>query len=158
MAESACVNQTIGSLLGRSILWVLAGEPDVTGLGLFASPDRAGFGGRQAFSKGNDAFFSAIQSVIVKSKAVVDDYDAESDLEKKLPEWGVVAFPVIVVKGTLFEAYMDRATGDTVVEEQKHIRLHWRGSDAWNLHASVDVASDDYVSAFATVARPKRAR
>jgi hypothetical protein len=151
MAQSACVNQTIGSQLGQSVAWVLAGEPDVSDLGLFCCPKRPGFSGRQAFSKGNDAFYAAIQSVIAKSKSTVDRYDERCDLSKNLPQWGAVAFPIVVVKGALFEAYMDRASGDICVEERRHLRVHWRGSEVWDLHASVDIISDVHATEFASV-------
>src|SRR5260370_232246 len=66
MATSACVNQTISSLLGGSIAWILSGDKQAADLALFASPARGGFGGRQAFSKGNDLFYTALQSVVSK--------------------------------------------------------------------------------------------
>jgi hypothetical protein len=145
IAESACVNQTISSLLGGSITWTLAGDPEVASIGLFASPKRAGFNGRQAFSKGSDPFYAAIQSVVSKAKSIVDTYDERCDLSKALPEWGAVAFPMIVVEGGLFEAHMDSSSGDIVVQPTKHVRVHWRGSEAWSYHASVDIVSDDYI-------------
>lgn len=150
MAESACVNQTISSLLGGSIAWILAGDPEVGSLGLFVSPERAGFGGRQVFSKGSDVFYATVQSVVEKAKSIVDEYDERCNLGKGLPEWGAVAFPVVVVQGGLFEGYMDWASGEIVVEPRRHLRLHWRGSEAWSHHATVDVVSDDYISEYAT--------
>jgi len=149
MAESACVNQAISSLLGRSLVWILAGDHEVASLKLFASPVRPGFSGRQAFSKGNDLFYAAVQSVVSKAKAIVDEYDDHTNLDKRIPEWGAVAFPVIVLRGGLFEGYMDWTTGDLVVESAKHLRVHWRGSDVWAHHATVDVVSEDYIEEFA---------
>jgi hypothetical protein len=150
MANSACACQTLSSLLGYAIVWVLAGDTDITNLRCFTSPDRAGFSGRQAFSKNNDVFYGAIQSVIGKTKGVVDEYDLKTNLVEGLPEWAVLAFPSIVVKGALFEAYMDQ-TGEIRLEERNHIRIHWTGSDVWNLHVSVDIVRDDYVAEFATI-------
>ncbi len=75
MANSACINQTISTLFGGSIVWALAGDKELAGLDLFASPDRAGFGGRQAFSKGNDLFYTAAQSVVSKAHSLVCEYD-----------------------------------------------------------------------------------
>jgi hypothetical protein len=151
MATSACVNQTISSLLGGSIAWILAGDADVPGLGLFACPERGGFGGRQAFSKGNDLFYAALQSVVSKATSVVSEYDERCDLSKALPEWGAIAFPVVVVEGGLFEGYMDWESGELLVQPTSHIRVHWEGSEAWSRHATVDIITDQYVGQFATI-------
>ena len=44
-------------------MWMLAGEKTVRNLELFTSPAMPGFNGREAFSKGNDRFYGAMQSV-----------------------------------------------------------------------------------------------
>jgi hypothetical protein len=149
IAESACVNQTIGSLLGTAIAWILAGDPEIAKLELFASPVRPGFGGRQAFVRASDLFYNTIQSAVSKAKAIVDKYDEHVDLEKRIPRWGAIAFPVVVLQAGLFEAYMDRTTGDMAVEQARHLRIHWRGSEAWSHHATVDVVVEEYLQEFA---------
>jgi hypothetical protein len=150
MADSACVAQTIASVLGRSIVWVLAGDPEVSGLSLFASPERAGFGGRQVFAKGNDLFYATIQSVIAKAKSMVSEYDTSGDL-KDIPAWSAVAFPMIVVEGGLFEGFMDWESGEVIVRQISSAKVHWTGSDVWNLHASVDVVTRSYFKEFVSV-------
>jgi hypothetical protein len=89
--------------------------------------------------------------VVSKAKAVVDEYDARCDLREALPEWGAVAFPAVVVRGGLFEGYMDWTSGEIVVGPTKHVRVHWRGSEDWSHHASVDIVSDEYIGEYATV-------
>jgi hypothetical protein len=151
MASSACVNQAISSCLARSMVWILAGDQEVADLRLFASPLRPGFSGRQAFAKGNDLFYTAVQSVVSKAKAIVDEYDDDVDLVQRIPEWGAVAFPVVILQGGLFEGYMNWATGEIAVEASNHIRVHWRGSEAWAHHATVDIVSEAYVEEFARI-------
>ena len=59
IASAACTAQTIGNLLGSAVIWTLAGDSSLHSLDYFYTPDRLGFGGRQAFSKGADHFYSA---------------------------------------------------------------------------------------------------
>ncbi|HEY9713755.1 MAG TPA: hypothetical protein V6C72_09810, partial [Chroococcales cyanobacterium] len=75
IAPSACANQTISSRFGRSIAWTLAGDRAIPRLGLFGCPKRGGFGGRQAFSKGSDQFYNAMQSVVSKANSLANSYD-----------------------------------------------------------------------------------
>jgi hypothetical protein len=63
MAPSALIAQTISSKLGAAALWIAAGSETLSRLATFSTPKRGGFGGRQAFSKGSDQFYSAVQSV-----------------------------------------------------------------------------------------------
>jgi hypothetical protein len=151
MAESACVNQTIASLLGRSAVWILAGDPKVAALGMFECPSRPGFSGRQAFTKGNDLFYAAVQSVVSKARSLVDEYDMHSSPREILPEWCVLAFPVVVVDGGLFEGYMDWGTGEIAVEPAKQLRVHWRGSEAWEHRATVDIVTADHAGEYARI-------
>lgn len=61
IGHAACLAQTMGSLLGSTILWALAGDKSLHNMDLFSTPDRPGFNGRQAFSKGKDYFYSAMK-------------------------------------------------------------------------------------------------
>lgn len=149
MAPPACVAQTIGSALGSTILWAIAGDESLHNMDLFSTPTRPGFGGRQAFSRGNDHFYSAMASVTTLASLVVGAYDPPSRKKGELPTSAVVAFPLIVVEGQLFEAYYDVDQADVRVEPVKRLRCHWRGAPSWRLHATVDIVSLGDLDAFA---------
>ena len=119
LASPACVAQTIGSLLGSTILWTIAGDPDLHTLDLFSTPDRPGFSGRQAFSQGNDLFYSAMQSVVDVSTLLMAWYDKPPRRVGTLPRYAVIAFPMIVVDGQIFEAFFDEASQNMRVEPRQ---------------------------------------
>ena len=58
--------------------------------------------------------------------------------------------PIVVIEGKLFETYFDATKEEMVIKEQKKMRLHWKGSEAWNLHSTVDIVTieelDNYVA------------
>ena len=148
MGSAACVTQTIASNLGSAVLWTEAGSRTLHKMTLFATPSRAGFNGRQAFSKGNDPFFNSMKSITALSKLLVDSYDDEERARGILPKCAAIAFPLIVVDGRLFEAYFDSTTNSTKLEESKWIRCHWRGAPVWTFHATIDVVASDYLDKF----------
>jgi hypothetical protein len=63
---------------------------------------------------------------------------------------GTLIIPIVVIEGKLFETYFDTQKEEMVIKEQKKIRLHWKGSEAWNLHSTIDIVTieelDNYVS------------
>ena len=140
LAPAACVSQTISSLLGESIIWLIAGDEELHGLQLFSTPEEGGFGGRQAFSKGNDLFYSAVQAAIGNCKAYADEYDLPRK-ENAIPRFGVVAFPVVLIEGELIRAYYDVDADNVMLEPVPYVRCHWKGSPRWKYFASVDVVS-----------------
>jgi hypothetical protein len=148
MAPAACISQTIASKLARAILWLIAGEKTLHSTSTFSTPSTPGFGGRQVFTKDNDAFYTAIQSVIAKAKSEADDFGLPALPPKKLPRDGCVFLPVIVIEGELFEATYDEVTQTVVVNQVPKLRLHWRGSEAWRWHASVDIVVKDHLNEF----------
>ena len=141
IAPSACIAQTIGSHLGGCLLWIDAGKRPLHRLDIFQVPKRAGFGGRQAFAKGNDSFYAAISAATQLSVSYMKRYDHEERQKGILPRAAVIAFPLIVVDAPLFEAYFSNEKDDVVLEQIPHIRCHWRGSAAWPLHATVEVVA-----------------
>lgn len=149
ISPSACVTQTFGSLLGESILWTIAGLDQLHALSLFKTPQRPGFNGRQAFSKGNDVFYNAMTSVTSLAKQVALRYDSGRRTAGTVPNSAVVTFPVIVIDGNLFEAWFDDTTNSVQLQDRKSVRLHWRGSPAWSLHATVDIVVADHLDEFA---------
>lgn len=148
LASPACVAQTIGSLLGWTILWTIAGDPDLHTLDIFSTPDRPGFSGRQVFSQGNDLFYSAMQSVVDVSMLLMARYDEPPRRVGTLPRNAVIAFPTIVVDGQIFEAFFDEASQTMRVEPRQRVRVHWRGARSWRLHATIDVVSLDHLDDF----------
>lgn len=150
MARSAMIAQTISSKLGASVMWAIAGHDDLSDLETFVAPRRGGFGGRQAFSKGNDHFYSAIQSVVANAKSYASWYDSSPRKPGIMPEACVITFPTVVVEGELFEAHFDENTDKVVLEPASHIRCHWRGSAAWSFFATVDIVSLRHLDAFLT--------
>lgn len=141
IGHAACVAQTIGSLLGSTILWAIAGDKSLHDMDMFSTPDRPGFNGRQAFSKGNDHFYAAMKSVTTLSSLLMQEYEHVKRPTGKLPKNAVVAFPVIVVDGQLFEAYYDPTVSDIRLESVDRIRCHWRGAPSWRLHATIDIVA-----------------
>lgn len=149
MGQAACVAQTIGSLLGTTALWALAGDESLHKMSLFATPDRPGFNGRQAFSKGNDHFYNAMKSVTTLASFAMREYDYYENRPKgRLPENAVVAFPAIVVDGQLFEAFYNSDSDNIEIEPANHVRCHWRGAPEWRLNATIDVVSLSHLDEF----------
>jgi len=152
IGPAACVSQTISSDFGSAILWKEAGRKELQDLALFATPKRSGFNGRQAFSQGKDHFYDAMHSVTTLSTLRMKYYD-EHRREGQIPESAVVAFPVIVVDGELYEAYYDESKNDVTLAGASHLRCHWKGSPAWHRHATVDIVTLDHLQEFATKRR-----
>jgi len=148
MAPSACIAQTIANQTGQAILWALAGDPEIQKMGVFDAPSRPGFGGRQAFSGNSDRFYGAIQSVVSLSAMLMKWYDLPRPGANDPLEFSVVAFPVIIIEGELFEADIDEKSGGIEVNECDQVRLHWRGSREWPYHATIDVVRSSIVDEF----------
>jgi hypothetical protein len=148
MASAACITQTISSLLGSAILWTQAGLEPLHRMSLFETPRRAGFNGRQAFSKGNDEFYNSMKSVSSLSTFLVQNYDNAQRARGTLPTCAIIAFPVIVIDGRLFEAYFDSTGNNLKLGESNCLRCHWKGAPAWSLHATIDIVTFDYLDTF----------
>ena len=129
-------------------LSTMAGDPDLHTLDLFSTPDRPGFSGRQVFSQGNDLFYSAMQPVVDVSMLLMAQYDEPPRRVGTLPRSAVIAFPMIVVDGQIFEAFFDEASQNMRVEPRQRVRVHWRGARSWRLHATIDVVSLDHLDDF----------
>jgi hypothetical protein len=148
LAPAACVSQTISSVLGESIIWMMAGDEQLHGLQIFSTPEHGGFGGRQAFSKGSDLFYSGVQAAIGNCKAYADGYDLQHE-EGAVPRPGVLAFPVVLIEGELIRAYYDIDADNVMLEPVPYVRCHWKGSPQWKYFATIDVVS---MKAFPTFA------
>jgi hypothetical protein len=121
-------------------------------MALFHTPDIPGFGGRQAFSKGNDLFYSSISSVTSACTQLVSRYDRERQ-RGVMPEWSVVAFPIVVIDGELFRASFNEDSGEMEISPADSVRCHWRGAQSWSLHATIDLVTLDALNDFLAARR-----
>ncbi len=152
IAPSACIAQSFASRAADAILWAQAANPLLPSLSFFSTPDRPCYGGRQAFSDNRDLFYSAVQSVVSAARSQAAHYDRFSNARDHLQR-AVMVFPVIVVKGALFEAHLNAATGALELDQRSSLRMHWRGSPVWRLHATLDIVSSDAFPAYAEKVR-----
>jgi hypothetical protein len=151
LASAACTAQTIGNLLGSAVIWALAGDPSLHSLDYFCTPDRPGFGGRQAFSKGVDHFYSAVAAVSDLSFLVAKGNEQVVGPQYEMPRHAILAFPVVVVEGQLYEAFFDDASNDMQLVPRNRIRCHWRGASGWQFNTTIDVVTLDYLDEFMRV-------
>jgi hypothetical protein len=149
MAPSAAIAQSMASQAGQAILWAFAGHDDLCALSCFAAEPRAGFNGRQAFSKGTDVLYNACQSLASNAFAYATHYDREdSPVERTLKHVYMVR-PVLVLDGALFEAFLDPTSGNLQLERKSRVRLNWRGAEKWRFHTMIDVVTIDALEEFA---------
>jgi len=148
MMESAVIAQTISSELGESAVWLNAGERRLQNLQLFSSPEMPAFGGRQALGGGSDVFYNSLRSVAGAASALTKRYDRYRAPDE-FPYMAVVAFPLIVIDGSLFSASYDSSDDKMLLEEVHHVRFHWRGDPSSPLLTTVDVVTREGLPAFA---------
>lgn len=147
---AACITQSFGSILGRTLLWHIAGNEGLYDTSYFNSPHNAGFAGRQALSNGKDLFYNAIQSITGVTELRARSHDS-SNLPFTLPKLAAIVFPVIVVDGELYEANYDEENDKVMLTETNHVRLHWKGSETWKLHSTVDIVTKSYIGEFSNL-------
>jgi hypothetical protein len=151
MAPSACTAQTIGNLLGTAAIWAIAGDLDLHSLDHFSTPERPGFGGRQAFSKGQDHFYSALAAVSDLAVLLATRGEGATGPSYTMPNSAILAFPVVVVDGLLYEAHFDEETNDIQLTPRNRVRCHWRGASSWNLITTIDIVTLDHLDDFMRV-------
>ena len=100
---------------------------------------------------------ASLRSVTGAAKDLMDHYD-EGRRRGKMPDNCVIAFPVVVVDGELFEASFNEQQGKIKIEPANDVRCHWRGSPSWNLHATVDVVTLKGLDAFLSIRREEMRR
>lgn len=148
MMESAVIAQSISSELGESAAWLNAGEARLQKLQLFSSPEMPAFGGRQALGGGSDVFYNALRSVAGAASALAKKYDRYRAPDE-FPHMAVVAFPLIVIDGSLFSASYNPSSDKLLLEEVQQVRFHWRGDPSSPLLTTIDVVTRDGLPAFA---------
>jgi hypothetical protein len=154
MAESACIAQTAGSLLGRAVVYCLAGEKSLHSLEIFQRPERGGFSGRRAFEKQDqdkhDQFYRTVQSVAGAAVAEAERYDFPKPGELEVPRDAAIVFPIIVVDTNLFEAYYDSEVDEVRVSEVDRLKVFWRSRrSAKGPINSVDIVTAKVIADFA---------
>ncbi|MCM5511633.1 hypothetical protein [Vibrio sp. SCSIO 43169] len=145
-ATSALAAQLISSSAGQAVAWVAAGSEQFKGLNMFKE-DGFSFSGRQAFSKGNDLFYQAIQGVVSNCLNIARHYD-EYDLKPEEHMLAVIVLPMIVVDGSLFEATYDSGGDELKLQSINHTRLRWKGNEGRQLNTVIDVVTSDYLDTF----------
>lgn len=129
-------------------MWCLAGDKEIQNLSIFDTPRRPGFNGRQAFSSQNDLVYSTLQSIMSVCYSKKQDYEEGHKKPEDSLSFGILLIPLIVIDGRLFETYFNDQTSDIDIKEKSHIRLHWKGSEAWHLHSTIDIITIDYLPVF----------
>ena len=136
-----CIENTITSFRGRAVLHHAAICDPLQKLHTFSSPERTGFGGRVAFTKGQDQFYSALQSVVAKATALARfwDHPERAGNSDKAPI--DVLFPIVVLDGQLFEAFFDDSQKDIDIVPVGSARLQWRGAEDRDTMVAVDIVT-----------------
>ena len=148
ITPSSCIEQTIATQLGSTIAWIISDKSDLYSFQMFSMPENSGFGGRQAFNKGNDLFYSAIQTVVGNSHAYVAEFEQLSRAKGQMPKAAVFAFPIVIVEGQIFRAAFDSVRDKIILEPANEVRCHWRGSPSSQYFATVDLVSMEYLDKF----------
>lgn len=157
IAESACIAQTIGSEVGEAILWSLAGDKNFQALDTFTTPNTPGFNGRQVFSKSNDVFYSAMQSVASAANSLAKEYNRGNRSLQETLQAAIIIFPVIVLDGLLFKASFNETNGQIELESTDQVRIHWRGAETSKFpFTTIDIVTSSKLDAF-TKQRSKEA-
>jgi hypothetical protein len=88
---------------------------------MFALPERIGYSLVVALGEQNDRAYAALMSVLSATKGIV------ADLKRRSSSQSLHAFavPIIVVKGRLFESFLDDA-GSMKIKEISSGTLLWR--------------------------------
>ncbi len=145
-APSALVAQLISSVAGQALTWTTAGNEDLRKLDMFMGTGFC-FSGRQAFSKGNDLFYQAVQGVVSNCINVVREYD-EYNFKPDVSMLAVIAMPIIVISGDLFEATYDSQGDELKLNRITHARLRWTGNEERHLNTVVDIVTSEYLDEF----------
>lgn len=148
ISPAACIAQTIGSDAGQAILWALAGDKETQNLDAFNTPVTPGFNGRQAFNKGNDTFYNAMQSVTSATCSLMQSYNEPNGNPYISAQTAVIGLPVVVVDGKLFETSYDVVSNQMSIKETNRVRIHWRGAELWPVITTIDVVSIDGLEDF----------
>jgi hypothetical protein len=140
LADRARIVQRTASALGRQFLNRLRDEEEIRELPFFTLPKRAGYGLVQAMRKpdAKDLSYEALTAVSAASAAQAQEADdATNEGQGNFVE---VIFPLVIVDGRLFEAYLDEAN-ELKIEETTRGTLVWRNPAAGSVHSIITIAT-----------------
>lgn len=107
---------------------------------------RHGYGLIQSFSNGPDMAFKAIMSVANSAISII-----QKNNKPKFGKQCKLIFPLIVIKGRLFESYIQNSS-DTAINEITFGHLMWKGSVFERSTIPITVITDNYIPKFVTKA------
>jgi hypothetical protein len=151
LAAPAKVVQRATSRPGHELLYALAKQPDIQQLPIFDVPPRAGYGVTQGFTSGNDSAYSACIAVAKAARGVAIQYDSKSYslIGTSVAE---IVFPVILIEGRLFEAFLTE-NNELMVEEISSGVLVWRNPVVGMPHTIIHVVTREAFSELLVRAR-----
>lgn len=126
LAEPARVIQRTASTTGKRFLHRLAERAEIRGLPFFTLPERPAYGLTQSLGQSErDLSYQAISGV--SAAAVAQALAADEAMTRTKTNIIEVVFPVVLLDGRLFEAYLNGA-GELNVAEVESGVLVWRKS------------------------------
>lgn len=154
LANPAKVVQRAANGLGRNFLIKACQNENVQNLPIFYIPERPAYGVTQAFTTGKDICYSSVMSVSKAAFSSVYEIDSRKEEEKKgnklfrrVENICSIVFPVVVVDGALYEAYLDEEA-NVSVEEAESGTLLWRNSLVGMPHTIVNVVTESALARF----------
>ena len=140
LAGPARVVQRTSSRLGNRLLRRLSRKEEIQDLPFFTLPTRPGYGLTQALRKpeARDLSYQATTGVPAAAAAQARDADvAAKEQELRIAE---IIFPIVLVDGRLFEAYLDEKCQVSVGEIESGI-LVWRNPVAAVGHSIIRIST-----------------
>jgi hypothetical protein len=149
LANPAAVAQRTASNLGRRFLMHLAKDATIQQLPLLTVPVRPGYGITQGFTTGKDVAYEACTSVAAAAVAIVGEADRpRAHGERKYIE---IAFPVVLIDGRLFEAFINESQ-TLEVGELTSGNLVWRNPLGNIVHSLIHIVTASHLPQFASEA------
>jgi hypothetical protein len=147
LANPARVAQRAANSLGRNYLHEVCQQEDIQRLSIFSLPERPAYGVTQAFTTGKDVCYSAVTSVSKAALATIAELDGRKEKMKFMRNICSILFPVVVVEGKLFEAFLDKDV-DVVVKDIETGTLLWRNPVVGNPHTIINIVSESFFERF----------
>lgn len=154
LANPARVAQRAANSLGRRFLGRACQNDKVQQLPIFSVPERPAYGVTQAFTTGKDTCYSSVTSVSKAAFSTVVELDERKEKEMKVNKLFrktknicSIVFPVVVIDGALFEAYLNESS-DVSVGEIKSGTLLWRNPVVGMPHTIVNIVCESALDEF----------
>lgn len=147
LANPARVAQRAANSLGRNYLLEVCQQEEVQRLSIFSLPERPAYGVTQAFTTGKDVCYSAVTSVSKAALATIAELDGRKEKMKYIKNICSILFPVVVVEGKLFEAFLDKDV-DVVVKDIETGTLLWRNPVVGMPHTIINIVSESFFERF----------